>query len=134
MPAETHNLDRCVCKSRLRYHTNLKCMDARQIKKDKEQGKKRSGKWPAVRKAFLKKNPNCAVCDGKKKVEVHHKKPFHLHPELELDESNLITLCENKNDGVNCHLLFGHLGNFKSLNENVEDDSKLWKNKIKRRP
>jgi hypothetical protein len=97
-------------------------------------GLKRSGHWPAARKAHLAKHPLCEVCGGKKKLEVHHIKPFHLHPELELDPTNFITLCENDKDGVNCHLLFGHLGNFKSYNENVVHDSKEWCNKIKTRP
>jgi hypothetical protein len=76
----------------------------------------------------------CSVCDGKKKLEVHHKMPFHLHPALELDPGNLITLCENKADGVNCHLLFGHLGNFKSYNPQVNVDASLWFCKIRYRP
>lgn len=103
--------------------------------KDKvPKGSKRSGKWPAVRRAHLLSNPVCVMCGGKKKLEAHHIRPFHLHPELELDPSNLITLCENKADGVNCHLLFGHLGNFKSFNANVEADAKAWNKKIKTRP
>jgi 5-methylcytosine-specific restriction protein A len=97
-------------------------------------GSKRSSRWPSCRRQFLRQNPTCAVCGGKKKLEVHHKKPFHLHPALELDFENLITLCENKKDGVNCHLLFGHLGNFKSFNKNVDTDAALWNKKIDGRP
>lgn len=95
---------------------------------------KRSDKWPAVRKAHLAKHPVCEVCGGDKKLEVHHKKPFHLHPELELDPKNLITLCEAKNNGANCHLLFGHLGNFKSFNLMVVKDAQSWSCKIEHRP
>ena len=101
---------------------------------EKEAGKQRSPHWPAVRRAYLKKNPKCAVCGGTKKLEVHHKRPFHEDPDGELIESNLITLCENKSDGVNCHLLFGHLGNFKSYNPNVETDAVEWARKIRARP
>ena len=86
----------------------------------------RSDKWPKARKEWLQGHPACAVCDGRKKLEVHHKKPFHLHPDLELDPSNFITLCEKKEDGVNCHLLFGHLGNFRSYNENVAKDAEKF--------
>ncbi|MDE2097812.1 MAG: HNH endonuclease [Patescibacteria group bacterium] len=95
---------------------------------------RRSDKWPAVRRHHLEAHPTCAVCGGKDSLEVHHKKPFHLHPELELDPDNLITLCESKNNGVNCHLLVGHLGNFRSLNEDVEPDSATWNQKIRNRP
>jgi 5-methylcytosine-specific restriction protein A len=94
----------------------------------------RSGKWRSVRAAHLKRHPKCYVCLGKKKVEVHHKKPFHLHPALELDPKNLITLCENDNDGINCHLAFGHLGNFKSYNVDVTADAAEWRMKILKRP
>lgn len=97
-------------------------------------GARRSDEWPAVRKAFLLKNPTCRMCGGKKKLEVHHIRPFHLHPEMELNPANLITLCEEKADGANCHLLFGHLGNFKSYNTNVEMDAMSWRHKIASRP
>lgn len=93
-------------------------------------GKKRSPKWRTVRKNFLKTHGECAVCGGKKKLEVHHIKPFHAHPELELEESNLITLCESDSGGVVCHLFFGHLGDYKKINPNVLEDSLLWKNKL----
>jgi len=97
-------------------------------------GNKRSTHWPTIRKEHLEKNPLCAVCGGKEHLEVHHIRPFHLHPNLELDPSNLITLCESKSNGVNCHLLFGHLGNFKSFNVEVQKDSKEWIKKITDRP
>jgi 5-methylcytosine-specific restriction protein A len=67
----------------------------------------RSPHWSTVRKRHLEKFPTCAVCGGNVKLQVHHRHPFHLHPELELEESNLITLCEAP--GRNCHLIFGHL-------------------------
>jgi hypothetical protein len=103
--------------------------------KDKEPvGSARSGHWPTVRKHWLDMHPQCAVCTGTHKLEVHHIHPFHLAPHLELDPANLITLCENDKDGVNCHLLFGHLGNFKSVNESVKEDAAEWKRKIGERP
>lgn len=68
------------------------------------------------------------------KIEVHHIRPFHLHPDLELDPANLVTLCEADKGGANCHLLFGHLGNFKSFNVEVVSDASHWSEKIKHRP
>lgn len=100
---------------------------------DRTFGATRSNQWPAVRAAHLAQFPNCAVCGGNKKVEVHHKQPFHINPALELDPSNLITLCEGSGNG-NHHLLFGHLGDFKSVNAEVEVDSKVWFGKIATRP
>jgi 5-methylcytosine-specific restriction protein A len=93
----------------------------------------RSSRWPEVRKLFLA-GKKCAVCNGIKHLEAHHLQPFHLHPELELDDNNLLPLCEDKENGINCHLAFGHLGNFKSININCIKDSKIWNKKIANRP
>lgn len=98
-------------------------------------GAVRSGRWPTARRNHLLKFPNCQVCgEAKLKVEVHHVKPFHLHPELELDPDNLITLCESMHNGVSCHQLFGHLGDFHSVNKDVRQDAKEWAEKITKRP
>lgn len=89
----------------------------------------RSPKWQNVRKEHLENNPTCAVCGRNKKLEVHHIKPVHMFPELELDPSNLITLCADP-----CHLTFGHLFDFKSWNTNIMNDSNTYLSKIKSRP
>ena len=93
---------------------------------------KRSSRWPALRRKFLK-GKVCAVCGGKKKLEAHHVIPFHLDPVRELDETNLIALCEGNRD-INCHLMVGHLGSFKSCNVKVFLDSHTWNEKIRNRP
>ncbi len=94
----------------------------------------RSPRWPAVREGFLSQHPRCAVCGGIEKLEVHHIHPFHLHPELELDTTNLITLCESWKNGINCHLAIGHLGNFRSFNPDVAADAAALAQKIANRP
>ncbi len=73
-------------------------------------GAKRSNKWPTVEKHFRAAHPTCAACGGNKRLNVHHCKPFHLDPSLELDPNNLITLCMNTKE---CHLHIGHGGSFK---------------------
>lgn len=80
----------------------------------------RSPKWGGVRKAFLKDHPGCAACGATKHLNVHHVEPFHLHPELELDPKNLITLCLTRNL---CHLKIGHGDNYKAYNPNVRLDA-----------
>lgn len=85
-------------------------------------GKSRSGHWHTLRAEFLSENPTCALCGGTKDLEVHHKAAFHTHPELELEKSNLIVLCEANHFGVNCHLFMGHLGSFQNINSDVEKD------------
>jgi 5-methylcytosine-specific restriction endonuclease McrA len=56
-------------------------------------------------------------------VQVHHKKPFHLHPELELDPANLVTLCMTSSN--ECHLRIGHSGDFKAYNAALDQCLKL---------
>ena len=97
-------------------------------------GTARSGHWPTVRKHHLEAHPVCEVCGGSVTLDVHHIRPFHIHPDLELDPSNLVTLCESNKGGINCHLLFGHLSNFRSFNVNVIEDAAQWSQKIKNRP
>jgi 5-methylcytosine-specific restriction endonuclease McrA len=91
----------------------------------------RSPRWPAVRGAHLKRNPTCAACGTKDKLEVHHVHPFHLFPNLELEPSNLLTLCET---GGNCHLFIGHHKLFKSYNLQARKDAEVLLQKIKARP
>jgi len=91
----------------------------------------RSSKWAGVRAAHLKVQPLCAVCEGKENLNVHHIRPFHLHPDLELEPTNLITLCECEKHGLNCHLLIGHLGSFKNINPEVIADVATWNAKLK---
>ena len=81
----------------------------------------RSSAWHALEKKHLAEHPTCAVCGGREHLNVHHIRPFHLYPELELDPDNLITLCEGST--CNCHLFFGHLGDFKSYNLNIKADA-----------
>lgn len=85
----------------------------------------RSSKWESVRKNHLINQPSCRACDGKENLQVHHIKPFHLFPELELNPSNLITLCEHPDK--ECHLILGHKGNFKNYNATVLEDVKKYR-------
>lgn len=83
----------------------------------------RSPHWDNVRKAYLKDHPICFICGTSKDLQVHHIRPFHLYPELELDPKNFITLCTSKYWGFNCHLVAGHAGNFRWENIHVVEDA-----------
>lgn len=100
----------------------------------KKPGGRRSSKWPALRKRIIKRDKRCAVCGSTTKLEVHHILPYHTHPELELDELNLIVLCERKRSGLNCHLLMGHRGDYRSWNPTVRSDAAEWNRKLRERP
>lgn len=99
------------------------------IEKAKTHGKKRSDKWPALRRAFLK-GKVCAVCGKRKKLEAHHILPFHIDPSKELDPSNLLPLCEG-NKTINCHLRFGHFDDFRTkYNSDVITESAKWQKRF----
>jgi 5-methylcytosine-specific restriction protein A len=81
----------------------------------------RSPEWHKVMEAHLKDHPACAACGGSERLNVHHMKPFHLDPSLELDPKNLITLCMGIEK--HCHLLVGHGDDFKAFNPDVAEDA-----------
>lgn len=88
-------------------------------------GKARSPEWSRVAHEHLLHEPACVACGYRGRgLQVHHIRPFHLHPELELDPNNLITLCEVK--GRDHHLLIGHLDNWDSYNLQVRDDTRRY--------
>lgn len=91
----------------------------------------RSGAWPRVRREHLVREPACAACGRAKDLEVHHIQPYHEHPELELHDGtngldgNLITLCADP-----CHLVHGHLLNFKRSNPHVREDAARYRQRM----
>lgn len=100
---------------------------------DKTQGKKRSPKWGAFKKEYEKTHPKvCAVCGSKKGVALHHLRPFHLHPELELEENNMLWVCERP--GHDHHFMVAHLEDYKSFNPTAKEDAEIWRKKIQERP
>lgn len=102
--------------------------------KDHLQGKSKTGTlrskfWPKARKDHLARYPRCAVCNGTKKLEVHHIRSFHEYPEWELEPSNFMTLCEG-NRLFNCHRIFGHLNNYQRTNQDAKADAFIWRKKL----
>jgi len=94
-------------------------------------GAKRSRTWRKTRRLHLTKQPQCAVCESKSKLQVHHIIPFHIAPDQEEEPDNLATLCQNKKYGINCHQLIGHLGNYQRINPNCRIDIVTWNLKLK---
>lgn len=89
----------------------------------------RSPKWKEVRSRHLVTQPVCQVCGTSKGLEVHHIKPVHLYPLLELALDNLITLCETNQ----CHFLVGHCRDWKSYNPTVIRDTEILRIMIQSR-
>ena len=88
----------------------------------------RSSTWSKTRKRFLVINPRCVVCGKKKGLEVHHILPFYLHPDLEEDFQNLLTLCRRH------HFSIGHLEKWKSYNKVITPTVEYFKRLLDDRP
>jgi 5-methylcytosine-specific restriction endonuclease McrA len=82
-------------------------------------GVPRSPEWNSVRREHLIRYPYCAACGTSNDREVHHIIPYHINKELELELSNLLTLCRR------CHLFIGHFDNWVRWNKNVVQDAGL---------
>jgi 5-methylcytosine-specific restriction endonuclease McrA len=80
----------------------------------------RSPKWRSIRHKHITSHPECAACGNMEDNHVHHIKPFHLFPELELEPTNLLTLCPT------CHLVFGHFYNWLDYNPSVHNITTLY--------
>lgn len=90
----------------------------------------RSSRLISVRREHISKNPECVACGSRKDLNVHHIKPFHSHPELELDPANLITLCREH------HFRIGHdpdgpwkprSPSWSESNPRVRKDAQRWR-------
>ena len=88
-------------------------------------GVRRSSKWPGVRAAHLKARPACEACGKREALEVHHIQPFNLRPDLELDPTNLMTLC-----GDPCHIVHGHLMGWARYNPTARTDVRLYRTNL----
>jgi hypothetical protein len=98
----------------------------------------RSPKWPEFRDKFVVRFPRCACCgktSSELSLQAHHVFPFHYcialgRKELELSDSNLITLCETEapEPSASHHLLLGHLDDFESSNLDVRQDVLAYQN------
>jgi hypothetical protein len=98
--------------------------------RDSQTGGKRSPLWKKVRKDFLKQHRTCVICGSKTGLQVHHKKPFHLYPEFELDPTNLVTVCMSFRR--HCHLKIAHGGNFISYVPEINKLVSMSKGKAER--
>ena len=99
---------------------------------ERTHGTPRSPQWSGVRDAFLKTHKECAACGGAKNIQIHHVQSFATHPQLELDPTNFLPLCEGMER--NCHRFIGHLDNYQSLNEQSREDAATWLQRVQRRP
>jgi len=61
--------------------------------------------WSKFEKNYVKSNSVCLACGATTSLEVHHKIPYAMRPDLEFEPTNLVTLCMSTNK---CHFRLGH--------------------------
>lgn len=89
----------------------------------------RSWGWRKIRALRIEiDGGKCRACGRDHNLQVHHIRPFAMQPERELELSNLVTLCGR------CHILVGHLDNWKSRNDEVLPDADYTMRRIMERP
>ena len=97
---------------------------------DRTFGALRSSQWKIVRRINIK--DYCELCEVKggllRPLELHHVKPYHLFPELELEPSNFITVCRP------CHLRYAHLSSFHSYCLDIKELAREWQERRRDRP
>ena len=84
----------------------------------------RAPRWPKLRREHLEREPRCAACGTKEGVVPHHVVLVSVDPRMELEPTNLITLCESKTH--NCHLIWGHLLDWSKGNPHVRADAAAY--------
>lgn len=108
------------------FHTEYQAQEtAKQIF---ESSHPRSPKWPAFEKRIIEAHPFCSFCgqiESKVKLVGHHIQPYHLHPDLELEESNILVVGETCTTG-NHHLLLCHYGNWSKWNPDARHLAELF--------
>jgi hypothetical protein len=91
---------------------------------------RRNAAWERESHKHVKAHPRCEVCGEKLKIvngrcnlEVHHRFPYHLYPEREMDPRYWHVLCRAPHD---CHRLWGHFGDFKLFNPLLKECIAIW--------
>lgn len=79
-------------------------------------GAARSPQWASFSKRYLR-GRSCIACGSREGLTAHHVVPFHMRPDLELDEKNLVPLCTDR-----CHIVHGHFNDFRLDNPKVRED------------
>lgn len=90
----------------------------------------RGSGWQRVRAAHLEKHPACEACGSIEALNVHHIQTVMERPDLELEPSNLLTLCREH------HFRIGHdpdgidgplRPNWSRVNPRARQDAAKWK-------
>lgn len=89
-------------------------------------GKPRSPQWPKKEKEYKAAHPQCTCCGSKANLQVHHKVPYHVKPELELEDSNLMAACRY------CHFVVCHENNWSNVVTDVDKQAKFHRDRVEK--
>lgn len=96
----------------------------------------RSPHWEQLERDIVAKHPYCAATGKEPEhndgliLNVHHIRPYHLRPELELEPTNLIVLMGGV---LAVHLWLGHLGDWHSFNPHVVEQAAEFLKQVRSR-
>lgn len=79
--------------------------------------------WKQAVRRQLIRQPSCEACGSLRRVTVHHIIPPAIAPALVISPGNLMTLCRGSRHAPGCHLVIGHLGNWRSWNPLAREDA-----------
>jgi hypothetical protein len=68
-------------------------------------------------RAYLAEHPRCEWCGGTYKLQVHHRWPVSVRPDLASDPGNMLTLC----GGDRCHFVLGHKCDWRTFNARLAE-------------
>lgn len=92
----------------------------------------RDPRWPALRRKWLESHPYCYACGGDEHLTVHHIVPVHVSAAGELDENNLITLCEHPTH--NCHFVHAHKCDWRRYEPEIVSVAGDYRRRMERMP
>ena len=79
---------------------------------------KRHKWWNKLKQKYLQENPKCEWC-GQDADTVHHIIPVHVNRDLEMEESNLMSLCDNRTR--KCHFIVAHYCHWVKYNDKIKE-------------
>ena len=82
--------------------------------------KPRNPAWEKESRAWLQTHNECEASGSKDNLTVHHVKPVHLYPELEMEPKNWMALCTDWMS-FDLHRMVGHLGNWSHFNPHARE-------------
>lgn len=96
------------------FHHMMRVRQSR--KREERKTRDRRPEWVTLRDKILRYRRRCEACGSTLDLQVHHRVPVSVRPDMELAPNNLMVLCMGP---LECHLRLGHGGEWKYHNPKV---------------